>query len=133
MRRRHGTTTRHAAEQALEVGAELVADRHPARRAVLAQQRLHLLEDLRIHDGGVLPGVNLTLVAALAQVGDVGQQAVEAGAVEGTAAALAALTGLPALAHPAAARQLLHHRQERLVLQVELEDGADAGGLFLVD
>src|SRR5262249_52347688 len=81
----------------------------------------------------MLADVDLALVADFAGVSDVRQQAVEAGAVEGPAAALAALARLPALAHPAAASQLLHHRQERLVLQVELEDGADAGGLFLVD
>src|SRR5262249_31987732 len=33
---RHGPAARQAAEQSLEEGAELVADRRPARRAVLA-------------------------------------------------------------------------------------------------
>src|SRR4051812_23713261 len=40
---------------------------------------------------------------------------------------------MPALRRPAAGLQLLHHRQEGLVLQVEFEDRPDLGRLVLVD
>src|SRR5262249_14990013 len=62
----------------------------------------------------------------------VDHQAVEAGAVERPAASFVALASLPALVDPASALQLLHHRQKRLVLQVELEDGTPVGRLSYV-
>jgi hypothetical protein len=91
VRRRHGAAARRAAQQALEQGVELGADRGTALAAVALQQRLHLLPCVGVHDGGVLAGVDLSLVAHLAEVRDVGQELVQRRLGERPAAALAAL------------------------------------------
>jgi hypothetical protein len=133
VRRGHGPLTGGTAQQPLEHEAELIADVGAARDLVLPQEGLHALEQLRVHDRRVLAGVDLALVAGLARVGHVGEQAVQRGAGEGQAAALLAFAVAPALAGPAAPGQLLDHRQQALPLQVQQEDGADLGRLVLVD
>src|SRR5437868_1418547 len=97
------------------------------------EQLLDLLEDDRVYEGGLLAGVNLVLVAYLPEVNDIGQQAVEVGARERLAAPQGAFACLPLLVDPAAPLQLLDHRQQRLVLEVQGEDRPDALGLGLVD
>jgi hypothetical protein len=76
----------------------------------------HLLPQGGVHDGGVLAIVDLVLVAHLAGVGHVGQQAVQARLGETLPAALLPRPRHPALVGPAPPLQLLDHRQQRLVL-----------------
>ena len=120
-------------QQPLEQRPRPVEGRRAEGRPVVGQHLPHALEGAGIDQGRLLAGVDLVLVAHPADVGHVGQQAVQAGLGEGPAAARLALPGLPALVGPAAPLQLLHHRQQRLVLQVQREDGADAFGLVGVD
>lgn len=78
-RRRHGTIAGHAPQEALEQRAELVANRRAPGAAVPLEKRLHPLPDVRVHDGGVFAVVDLGFVLDLANVGDVGEQLVQAG------------------------------------------------------
>src|SRR5262249_49324966 len=122
VRRRHGAAARHAAQQALEQEAELVADRRPAAAAVAQQRRLHLPPRLGLDTRLVLAVVQLGPVLPLAGVGGVGQVVVQRRLRERPPAALLALARRPALGRPVAPPQLLHHRQQGLVLEVQGED-----------
>src|SRR5262245_43641832 len=100
MGRRHAAVARYAAHQPFEERAELVADRGAARTAVALQKGLHPLPDAGVDDGGVLPVMDLVLVANLADVGDVGEELVQVGPCERLAAALLPLARRPALVQP---------------------------------
>src|SRR5690242_12009657 len=91
---------------------------------VAAQQRLYAPEGIGVDKRRLFAVMDFVFVAYFAGVENVGQEAIEAGLGEGPTAAWAAVAGLPLFAHPAAAGQLLHHRQECLVLQVQGEDGS---------
>src|SRR5439155_12702219 len=112
----HGAAAGHAVQQALEQCSEAVSHRRAAGAAVLTQQFLDALPDLRLDDGFLLAGMDLGLVPDLAGVGHVGEQLVEAGAREGPAAPQEPLAGLPALVDPAPAAQLLDHPLQRAAL-----------------
>jgi hypothetical protein len=129
-----------ATDQALVASRELVPHRGPAGPAVAAEQGLDAGERVGLDDGGVFAVVDLVLVADLADVRDVGQQAVQGRSVERLAAArfkspgtyVARLAKSASVCSSSPPLQLLHDGQERLVLEVELEDRADPLGLGLV-
>src|SRR5712692_3705599 len=130
--RRHGTATRPTAQQPLQKSPEPVPSRRAAVAAVTLQEHLHALPDFWIYDRLVLACVNLVPVPDLADVGDVTQQLAQAGLRERLAAALAPLTRDPALRDPATPVELFQHREQGLVLQVQIEDG-HADSFLLVD
>jgi hypothetical protein len=104
-----------------------------SRAAVALEHPLRPLEDLLVHDGGVLALVNLVLVSDLAEVEAVGQHLEEAVLAPRLAAHLAALLRDPSLGGPAALVQIRCRGDKRLAVEVQLEDIPHAGGLFLVD
>ena len=120
------------AQQASQQGAVLVADGSATGVAVALQERLGLLEQLVGYDGLVLAVMDLVLVLDLANVGDVGEQRIEAVLGEQLAAALRSLLGPPAFGRPATAVQLRDRGQQRLVFEIQLEYLPHALGFDLV-
>jgi len=131
--RRHGAAARHAAQQTLQQGLPRMARPRLGRPAMLAQHFLNALPNPGLEDARVLAGMDLLLVADLADIGDVGQKLVQARLGEWPAAAPAAVPRRPALGPPAAPIQFLDDRSQALVLQVEGKDGPDTGRFRLVD
>jgi len=97
------------------------------------EQLLYLLPLYRIDNGRMFAVVELGLVAQLAGVGGVGQELVQVSFGKGLASHLASFAGHPGLGPPASTLQLPNHRQQGLVLQVEIKDGPDSSRFFRVD
>src|SRR5262245_30012370 len=101
--------------------------------AVTPESFLDLVPHPRLDDGRVLPLMDLALVLDLAEIGDVGEQFVQAGLGERPAATPMTLACLPALAEPASPRQLLYHGQQGATLEVHSENGPHPGCFSVVD
>jgi hypothetical protein len=130
---RHRAAATRAVDQPLEREPEPVPYRGLAGPAVPAQQRLDLHPRLGVDDRGVLAGVVLVLVLHPPDVGDVGQELVQAGSGEHLPAAGRTLARLPPLVEPAPPVEFLHHGQERFLREVHREDGPHPHRLVLVD
>src|SRR5262249_22695971 len=133
VRGRHGGTTRDTMQQTLQQGPRMVPCYRSAAPAMLAQMRLYLFPHGHVDDGRMLALVDFVLMLYLADIEDIGQQFVQARLGEGATTPRSALATCPALVDPAASPQFLHHRPQRLVLQVKLEDCPHEGRLLLVD
>ena len=99
----------HPQAAAMQQPLQQEALRIPARTAAAAtiplQQRLHLLPCLCIDESRVFAIVDLVLVTHLADVDDVGQQAMQRGLADRPTAAVMACSRLPTLIGPATAFQ----------------------------
>src|SRR5262249_3130126 len=131
--RGHGAAARPAKEQALQQCRGRRAFRSRPPRPVLSQERLDFLPRLAVDDRGLFAGMDLVAIAHLANVGDVGQQPVQAASGKGSATMDAAFTGLRLLGTPTPPSPLFPHRQQPAMLQIKGKDGPNPYGLFLVD
>src|SRR5262245_14705081 len=110
-----------------------VADQGASGAAVAIQHSLNTTIELLGHDGLVLTSKDLPLVADFAQVRDIGQKPLRLDLVEAMSATLLFLARDPGLGAPAPAVQLLDGWEQRLVLEIELEDGSNPAGFRRVD
>src|SRR5207247_10914140 len=94
------------------------------------EQLLHLLPLYRIDNGRMFAVVAFFRVTELARVGGVGQELVQVAFDKGLASQLASFAGHPGLGPPTPALQLLNYRQQGLVLEVKIKDGADLSRFF---
>src|SRR5262249_57864614 len=96
----HGAAARPTKEQALQKGSRRRSDRSRIPRTVLSQKRLDFLPSLKVDDGRLLSGMNLVAIAHLADVGDVGQYAIQAAARKRSSAVDTAFSGHRLLGTP---------------------------------
>src|SRR5205807_1764382 len=61
------------------------------------------------------------------------QELMQVGFDKGLASHLASFAGHPGLGPPTPSLQLTNYRQQRMVLQVEIEDGPDSGCFLRID
>ena len=92
----------------------------------LAEDRLNAVEDGLVDDAWMFAGMGFVLVLDPAYVGDVAQQVMQCRLGKWGAAAGCAVAGGPTLVAPAAPFQFVDHRDQRLVFQIQFEDGAHA-------
>src|SRR6266436_6595163 len=97
------------------------------------EQLLHLLPLYRIDNGRMFAVVEFFLVTELARVGGVGQELVQVAFDKGLTTQLASFAGHPGLGPPASTLQLPNHRQQGLILQVEIKDGPNSSRFLGVD
>ena len=97
------------------------------------EQLLHLLPVGRIDNGRMFAVMEFFLVTELARVGGVGQELMQVAFDKGLTTQLASFAGHPNLGPPAPVLQLLNHRQQGLVLEVKIKDGADLSRFFGID
>src|SRR5207247_9321248 len=114
----NGGATSNAVQPAFQQSPGMVARHGDTAPAMLLQVHLHLLPYGRIDNGGMLAVVDFVLMLDLADVEDIGQQLVQACLGERSTAPRAALAAHPALVDPPTPLRSLHHRSQRLVLQV---------------
>jgi len=81
----------------------------------------------------VLAREDLAPAVDLADVGDVGEQVAQAALAPRIALVLFAILHSPGFSAPASAVDGLDHTEERFLLQVEVEHGADLLGLGRID
>ena len=91
-------------------------------RAFVRSASLDPLPQAGVNQGVVFPLIEGALVPDLPRIDDVGQQPVQAVLREGVAASLDAFPGRPAFREPPAAVDLPDHRDQGLVVQVEVVD-----------
>ena len=120
-------------QDALQQGTKLVPHGGPPRATIAPKQKLGLLPNIVVQKRGMLAWMHLGLVFQFADVGDVGQQLVETRFGELLATALVPLTRRPALVRPTADIELAYRGDQRLVFEVEIKNGSDLAGFFLVD
>src|SRR5262249_12512337 len=105
----HAAVAGDAVKEALEQGAEAIAQETPLGLGMSAQKLLHLMPESVLDDGDVFADVDFVLVADPAHVSDPCEQLVQAALRERVAAALETFACPPALVDPAAPVELLDH------------------------
>jgi hypothetical protein len=126
----HGPVASRAEQQTFEKGAVTIPHCGAARAAVPLEHLLNPAKDIGRDDCWMLPVMEFDLVFDFAHIDGIGEQVVHTALVERPSTLGQTLLRLPRLVAPASVDQVVDHRQERLRLQVETEDLADADCFF---